>query len=279
MLASCLPGILPPLSPREALEVSMIHSLAGSLPEGGLIQQRPFRSPHHSASLPALVGGGHKARPGEISLAHRGVLFLDELPEFARATLEALRQPLETGEATVARANHHVTYPARFQLIAAMNPCRCGYLGDPSQECTKAPRCGSAISGETLRPVATTVSTSTSTSPPSAPPTSASLRRAKARPKSPPASPPPGPAMASTRRGGRAGIRTNAEAEGEALLAEAPASNPQRRHLLAEAAEKMRLSARAAIPAPCASPAPSPTSPAAPRPPAPTSPKPSATAA
>lgn len=143
MLASCLPGILPPLSPREALEVSMIHSLAGSLPEGGLIQQRPFRAPHHSASLPALVGGGHKARPGEISLAHRGVLFLDELPEFARATLESLRQPLETGEATVARANHHVTYPARFQLIAAMNPCRCGYLGDPGQECTKAPRCGS----------------------------------------------------------------------------------------------------------------------------------------
>lgn len=142
MLASCLPGILPPLSPREALEVSMIHSLAGSLPEGGLIQQRPFRAPHHSASLPALVGGGHKARPGEISLAHRGVLFLDELPEFARATLESLRQPLETGEATIARANHHVTYPARFQLIAAMNPCRCGYLGDPGQECTKAPKCG-----------------------------------------------------------------------------------------------------------------------------------------
>lgn len=142
MLASCLPGILPPLSPREALEVSMIHSLAGSLPEGGLIQQRPFRAPHYSASLPALVGGGHKARPGEISLAHRGVLFLDELPEFARATLESLRQPLETGEATIARANHHVTYPARFQLIAAMNPCRCGYLGDPGQECTKAPKCG-----------------------------------------------------------------------------------------------------------------------------------------
>ncbi len=142
MLASCLPGILPPLSPREALEVSMIHSLAGSLPDGGLIQQRPFRAPHHSASLPALVGGGHKAKPGEISLAHRGVLFLDELPEFARASLESLRQPLETGSATIARANHHVTYPARFQLIAAMNPCRCGYLGDPGQECTKAPRCG-----------------------------------------------------------------------------------------------------------------------------------------
>ncbi len=143
MLASCLPGILPPLTPREALEVSMVHSLAGSLPEGGLLQYRPFRDPHHSASLPALVGGGMKARPGEISLAHHGILFLDELPEFARPTLESLRQPLETGQAVVARANHHVTYPARFQLIAAMNPCRCGHLGDPGLECTKAPRCAS----------------------------------------------------------------------------------------------------------------------------------------
>jgi magnesium chelatase family protein len=142
MLASCLPGILPPLTPREALEVSMIHSLAGMLPEGGLVRARPFRDPHHSASLPALVGGGAKAKPGEISLAHHGVLFLDELPEFARGTLESLRQPLETGQALVARVNHHVTYPARFQLIAAMNPCRCGYLGDPAQECTRAPRCG-----------------------------------------------------------------------------------------------------------------------------------------
>ena len=142
MLASCLPSILPPLSPREALGVSMIHSLSGTLPEGGLMKARPYRDPHHSASLPALIGGGHKVKPGEISLAHHGVLFLDELPEFSRNTLEALRQPLETGEALVARANHHATYPARFQLIAAMNPCRCGYLGSPDQECTKAPRCG-----------------------------------------------------------------------------------------------------------------------------------------
>lgn len=141
MLARCLPGILPPLSPREALEVSMIHSVAGTLPEGGLLRTRPYRDPHHSASLPALVGGGARPKPGEISLAHHGVLFLDELPEFARATLESLRQPLETGEALVARANHHVTYPARFQLIAAMNPCRCGYLGQPEQECTRAPKC------------------------------------------------------------------------------------------------------------------------------------------
>lgn len=143
MLASCLPGILPPLSPREALEISMIHSLSGTLPEGGLMKTRPYRDPHHSASLPALIGGGHKVKPGEISLAHHGVLFLDELPEFSRSSLEALRQPLETGKTLVARANHHVTYPARFQLIAAMNPCRCGYLGSPDRECTKAPRCGS----------------------------------------------------------------------------------------------------------------------------------------
>lgn len=141
MLARCLPGILPPLSPREALEVSMIHSLAGTLPEGGLIRTRPYRDPHHSASLPALVGGGARPRPGEISLAHHGVLFLDELPEFARATLESLRQPLETGSALVARANAHVSYPARFQLVAAMNPCRCGYLGQTGQECTRAPKC------------------------------------------------------------------------------------------------------------------------------------------
>lgn len=142
MLSSCLPALLPPLSPQEALEVSMIHSLSGTLNEGGLMKTRPYRDPHHSASLPALIGGGHKVKPGEISLAHHGVLFLDELPEFSRATLEALRQPLETGQTLVARANHHATYPAHFQLIAAMNPCRCGHLGSADQECTKAPRCG-----------------------------------------------------------------------------------------------------------------------------------------
>lgn len=142
MLASCLPGILPPLSPREALEVSIVHSLAGSLPEEGLVRERPFRDPHHSASLPALVGGGHKVRPGEISLSHHGVLFLDELPEFKRDALESLRQPMETGETLIARANHHVRYPARFQFIAAMNPCRCGFISDPDRACTRAPKCG-----------------------------------------------------------------------------------------------------------------------------------------
>jgi magnesium chelatase family protein len=141
MLAARLPGLLPPLSPAEALEVSMIHSLAGQLSEGKLLRRRPFRDPHHSASLPALVGGGQRARPGEISLAHHGVLFLDELPEFQRATLEALRQPLEAGSVSIARANAHVRYPARVQLVAAMNPCRCGHLGDPALGCGKAPRC------------------------------------------------------------------------------------------------------------------------------------------
>lgn len=142
MLAARLPGLLPPLSPREALDVTMLHSIAGQLPAGGLVQSRPFRDPHHSVSMAALVGGGARARPGEISLAHGGVLFLDELAEFAKTVLDALRQPLETGQVVVARANHHVTYPARFQLIAAMNPCRCGYLGDPARACTRAPDCG-----------------------------------------------------------------------------------------------------------------------------------------
>lgn len=141
MLAQRLAGLLPPLTPAQALEVSMVHSIAGLLKDGKILKRRPFRDPHHSASLPALVGGGQKAKPGEVSMAHNGVLFLDELPEFARGSLESLRQPLETGYVTVARANHHVTYPARFQLIAALNPCRCGHLDDPELACTRAPKC------------------------------------------------------------------------------------------------------------------------------------------
>ena len=141
MLAQRLPGLLPPLDPAEALEVSMIQSVAGQLAGGRLMRNRPFRDPHHSASLAALIGGGLRAKPGEVSLAHLGVLFLDELPEFARATLESLRQPLESGRAVVARVNAHVTYPARFQLVAAMNPCRCGHLDDASLACGRAPKC------------------------------------------------------------------------------------------------------------------------------------------
>ncbi|PYD63441.1 YifB family Mg chelatase-like AAA ATPase [Gluconacetobacter entanii] len=142
MLAARLPGILPNLTAEEILEVSRIHSVSGLLSDGHPIIRPPFRDPHHSTSQAALSGGGARARPGEVSLAHRGVLFLDELPEFSRHALETLLQPLETGSITIARAAAHVTYPARFQLIAAMNPCRCGYLGDAAQECRKAPRCG-----------------------------------------------------------------------------------------------------------------------------------------
>jgi magnesium chelatase family protein len=141
MMAAALPGILPELTTAEALEVAMIASLAGTLEGGRIARARPFRSPHHSASMPALVGGGTRARPGEVSLAHLGVLFLDELPEFQRGALDSLRQPLERGEVEVARAALHVTYPARVQLIAAMNPCRCGYLDDASRACSRAPRC------------------------------------------------------------------------------------------------------------------------------------------
>ena len=142
MLATRLAGLLPPMLAQESLEATMIHSLAGNLDKGGLIVSRPFRDPHHSSSVAALVGGGARAKPGEVSLAHGGVLFLDELAEWPGHQLDALRQTIETGRAVVSRANHHVTYPARFQLVAAMNPCRCGYLGDPGRACTKAPRCG-----------------------------------------------------------------------------------------------------------------------------------------
>src|ERR1700733_9027603 len=141
MLAQRLPGLLPPLDAREALEISMVRSLAGELTDGTISRERPFRNPHHSASMAALVGGGLKVRPGEVSLAHLGVLFLDELPEFQRAVLDSLRQPIESGEAIVARANAHVRFPARFQLVAAMNPCRCGYASEPARSCGRAPKC------------------------------------------------------------------------------------------------------------------------------------------
>lgn len=153
MLASRLPSLLPPLEPAELLEVAMIRSVAGELAGGRLTNRRPYRSPHHSASMAALVGGGVRPRPGEIALAHNGVLFLDELPEFSAQALDALRQPLESGEAVVARANHRITYPARFQLVAAMNPCRCGG-GDGGHSCRRGPRCAaeyqSRISGPLL---------------------------------------------------------------------------------------------------------------------------------
>jgi magnesium chelatase family protein len=141
MLAQRLPGILPPLSAQELLETSMVHSMAGLIAKGALTRTRPFRSPHHSASMAALTGGGIRAKPGEVSLATNGVLFLDELPEFSPQALDSLRQPLETGEVMVARANFHIRYPAQFMLVAAANPCRCGLGGPGRGHCGKAPRC------------------------------------------------------------------------------------------------------------------------------------------
>jgi magnesium chelatase family protein len=243
MLASCLPGLLPPLTPREALETSIVHSLAGTLPEGGLLRQRPFRDPHHSASQPALIGGGQRAKPGEISLAHNGVLFLDELPEFARGTLESLRQPLETGDTLVARVNYHVHYPARFQLVAAMNPCRCGYFGQSDQECTKAPRCAgdyqSRLSGPLLDRIDLQVDV---------PPLSVSdLHAATGGENS--ATVAARVAQARARQAARfavlgSDIRINAHAEGSVLEAVTVLEDDARTMLLT-AADKLKLSARA----------------------------------
>ncbi len=246
MLAARLPGLLPPLAPDEALEVSMIHSLAGLLEDGKLLRQRPFRDPHHSATLAALIGGGTRAKPGEVSLAHNGVLFLDELPEFQRATLEALRQPLETGRAVVSRANHHVSYPARIQLVAAMNPCRCGHLADPSLACGRAPKCAadyqSRISGPLFDRIdchvdVPAVSASDLSLPPPAEDSAAvAARVARAR------------AVQTERyralaKTSEKPVRTNAEADGELLEAVAPLGETAR-SLLSQAAEKMKLSAR-----------------------------------
>lgn len=153
MLAARIPGILPPLTPAEALETSMIHSLAGLLDEGGINRSRPFREPHHTASMAAIVGGGRMAGPGEVSLAHNGVLFLDEFPEFPRLVLETLRQPVETGEVVVARANAHIRYPCRFLLVAAANPCRCGHLADAARACSRAPVCGEDYLGRISGPL------------------------------------------------------------------------------------------------------------------------------
>jgi magnesium chelatase family protein len=240
MLAARLPGILPSLDPAEALEVSMIHSLAGSLSEGRLIRKRPFRDPHHSASLPALVGGGLRARPGEVSLAHLGVLFLDELPEFQRQTLESLRQPMETGRVTIARANAHVTYPARVQLVAAMNPCRCGHLDDAALACGKAPRCAmdyqSRISGPLFDridlhvDVPAVAATDLSLPPPSEGSAEVAARVAKAR------------SIQNTRYKAH-GVRTNAEADGE-LLDQVATPEPDGLKLLTQAVERFKLSAR-----------------------------------
>lgn len=244
MLAHRLPGILPLLDPTEALEVSMVHSVAGLLSDGRITLARPFRDPHHSCSVPALVGGGLRARPGEVSLAHRGVLFLDELPEFSRQALEALRQPLEGGRAVIARANGHVTYPARVQLIAAMNPCRCGHIDDPEIACARAPRCAqdyqTRISGPLFDRIDLHIDMpAVSASDLSLPPpkeTSATVAKRVSQ--------------AREVQGARfremkldQTVLTNADVDGEALE-KVSAPDQAGRNLLTEATDRMKLSAR-----------------------------------
>jgi magnesium chelatase family protein len=241
MLAARLPGILPPLEPAEALEVSMIHSVAGQLAGGRLLTLRAFRDPHFSASVPALVGGGLKARPGEISLAHRGILFLDELPEFARGALEALRQPLETGRVAVARANAHLVYPARVQLVAAMNPCKCGYLDDPGRGCGRAPKCAldyqSKISGPLfdridLHVEVPAVSPADLSLPPAAEGSAAVAARVAAARE-----------IQRARYADVPGVASNAEVDGQALMDVAAPDAPGQA-LLTKATEQLKLSAR-----------------------------------
>ena len=242
LLASCLPGILPELTAAEALEVSMIASVSGTLDGGRLVRTRPFRSPHHSASMPALVGGGLRVRPGEVSLAHLGVLFLDELPEFQRGVLDSLRQPLVAGVVSVARANSHVTFPANVQLIAAMNPCRCGHLGDAALACSRAPRCAADYQAKISGPLLDRIDLHVEVQAVSAadlvlpPPAEGSAevadRVSTAR------------AIQSERfLGGGGHQRTNAELDGDLLEQHATPDEPGRK-LLAQAAEAMRLSAR-----------------------------------
>ena len=241
MLAARMPGILPPLTAAEALETSMIHSISGLLDDGGISRMRPFREPHHTASMAAIVGGGRGAKPGEISLAHNGVLFLDEFPEFARAVLETLRQPIETGSVMVARANAHVRYPSKFLLVAAANPCRCGYLSDPERACARVPHCGEDYLGRISGPL---------------------MDRFDLRVEVPPVAfsdldlPPTGPTSGEVaakvaaareiqgqRFAGIEGTRVNADAEGQ-VLEEIAAPDDESRALLTKAADRFGLSAR-----------------------------------
>lgn len=241
MLAARIPGILPPLSAAEALETSMIRSLSGLLSEGGISRLRPFREPHHTASMAAIVGGGRGAKPGEISLAHNGVLFMDEFPEFPRAVLETLRQPIEAGEVVVARANAHIRYPCRFLLVAAANPCKCGYLSDPARACARAPNCGEDYLGRISGPLMDRIDLRIevpavaysdlelpATGEPSA---SIAARVTAARQRQ------------TARFANHPKLRVNAEAEG-ALLEDIAAPDAEGRALLARVADRFGLSAR-----------------------------------
>ncbi len=241
MLAARLSGILPPLSAGEALETSMIHSLAGLLTEGGISRERPFREPHHTASMAAIVGGGRGAKPGEISLAHNGVLFMDEFPEYPRAVLETLRQPIETGEVVVARANAHIRYPCRFLLVAAANPCKCGYMTDPARACARVPLCGEDYLGRISGPLMDRFDLRVDVPPvaytdldlPPSGDTSATIaaRVAMAR------------QVAGARLADHPTARVNADLEGK-LLEEFAAPDAAGKALLSRAAERFGLTAR-----------------------------------
>ena len=245
MLAARLPSILPPLTPGELLEVSMVQSVAGEIAEGALTNRRPFRAPHHSASMAALVGGGLRARPGEISLAHHGVLFLDEFPEFQPQVLDALRQPLETGEVAIARANHRVTYPARFMLVAAMNPCKCGRANDAGFTCKRGPntRCAADYQGRLSGPlldridlhieVPAVTAADLILPPPSEGSREVGARVARARDIQ----------LKRYAAVGLPGIRTNAQVSGP-VLEDVAKPDAAGLTLLRDAADAMRLSAR-----------------------------------
>lgn len=240
MLATRLPSILPPLSASEALETSIVHSLSGLLSDGGISRARPFREPHHTASMAAIVGGGRGARPGEVSLAHNGVLFLDEIPEFPRGVLESLRQPVESGEIMVARANAHIKYPARFMLVAAANPCKCGYLPDPNRACSKVPLCGTDYLGRISGPLmdrfdlrfeVPPVQFADLELPPSGDSSKIVAQRVAAA------------RALQTERFEGMGLRTNSELEGQ-LLNDIATPDAEGRDLLTKAAERLGLSAR-----------------------------------
>ncbi len=241
MLAARLPGILPPLTAAEALETSMIHSLAGLLDEGGISRTRPFMEPHHTASMAAIVGGGKGAKPGQISLAHNGVLFMDEFPEYARPVLETLRQPIETGDVVIARANAHVRYPCRFLLIAAANPCKCGYMSDPARACARAPVCGEDYLGRISGPLLDRFDLRVEVPPvafadldlPATGETSATVAARVAAARD----------VQARRYTDRDGLRVNADAGG-ALLDRIAAPDDEGRALLLRAAERFGLTAR-----------------------------------
>ncbi|WP_343502867.1 YifB family Mg chelatase-like AAA ATPase [Alloyangia pacifica] len=241
MLARRLPGLMPPLGASEALETAMIRSLAGELAEGRLSMARPFQQPHHTASMAALTGGGRSARPGQISLAHNGILFMDELPEFPRNVLDSLRQPLESGEITVSRANAHVTYPCRFLLVAAANPCKCGMAGDPARACSRAPTCSEDYLGRISGPlmdrfdlrleVPPVPLEEMSLQPSGEDSATVALRVAAAR------------ARQAARYAGHPGLRTNADVDGR-RLDEIAAPDAESRALLLRAADLFGLSMR-----------------------------------